>query len=78
MTRTSTRLVSSVVCALLAGTAARAADTSYERLLNPDKEPQNWLMVHRDFAAQRFSPLDTINRSNVKNMRLLFAIALGG
>jgi len=78
MTRTSARLVSSVVCALLAGTAARAADTSYERLLNPDKEPQNWLMVHRDFAAQRFSPLGTINRSNVKNMRLLFAIALGG
>src|SRR5215470_9109626 len=78
MTRTSARLVTAVVCALLAGTAARAADTTYERLLNPDKEPQNWLMVHRDFAAQRFSPLDTINRSNVKNLRLLFAIALGG
>jgi len=78
MTRTSARLVTAVACALLAGTAARAADTTYERLLNPDKEPQNWLMVHRDFAAQRFSPLDTINRSNVKNMRLLFAIALGG
>src|SRR5215467_1484736 len=78
MTRTSARLVSAVACALLAGTAARAADTTYERLLNSDKEPQNWLMVHRDFAAQRFSPLDTINRSNVKNMRLLFAIALGG
>jgi len=78
MTRTSARLVSAVTCALLAGTVARAADTTYERLLNPDKEPQNWLMVHRDFAAQRFSPLDTINRSNVKNMRLLFAIALGG
>src|SRR5215813_2136695 len=78
MTRISARLASAVACALLAGTAARAADTTYERLLYPDKEPQNWLMVHRDFAAQRFSPLETINRSNVKNMRLLFAIALGG
>jgi len=78
MTRISARLASAVACVLLAGTGARAADTTYERLLNPDKEPQNWLMVHRDFAAQRFSPLDTINRSNVKNMRLLFAIALGG
>src|SRR5262245_28415046 len=78
MTRTSARLVSAVTWSLLAGTVARAADTTYERLLNPDKEPQNWLMVHRDFAAQRFSPLETINRSNVKNMRLLFAIALGG
>jgi hypothetical protein len=33
---------------LLANTApTRAADVSYERLLNP--EPQNWLMHHRDF-----------------------------
>jgi alcohol dehydrogenase (cytochrome c) len=63
---------------LLATTAARAADVTYERLLNPDKEPQNWLMNHRDFSSQRFSPLAAINKSNVKNMRLLFAIALGG
>ena len=47
-----------LACALLAGTsAARAADVTYERLLNP--EPQNWLMNHRDlqraalFAARR-------------------------
>jgi len=24
-----------------------AADVTPERLLNPDKEPQNWLMNHR-------------------------------
>jgi alcohol dehydrogenase (cytochrome c) len=64
-------------CALMAGTAAaRADDTSYERLLHP--EPQNWLMHHRDFGAQRFSPLDAITRANVKNLKLLFAVALGG
>ena len=57
-------------------TSVRAADVTYERLANP--EPQNWLMNHRDFGAQRFSPLDTINKSNVKSMRLLFAVALGG
>jgi glucose dehydrogenase len=28
-----------------------------ERLLNPDKEPQNWLMNHRTYDGQRFSPL---------------------
>jgi PQQ-dependent dehydrogenase (methanol/ethanol family) len=62
---------------LLAGaTPAFAADTSYERLLNP--EPQNWLMHHRDFGSQRHSPLNEINKSNVKNMRLMFAIPLGG
>jgi alcohol dehydrogenase (cytochrome c) len=35
-------------------------------------------MNHRDFGAQRFSPLDVINRSNVRNLKLAFAIALGG
>jgi alcohol dehydrogenase (cytochrome c) len=54
----------------------RAADVTYERLLNP--EPQNWLMNHHDFAAQRFSPLATINKSNIKGMKLLFSVAIGG
>ena len=63
--------------ALFAATApATAADVTYERLLNP--EPHNWLMNHHDFSAQRFSALDAINRSNVKNLKLAFAIALGG
>jgi alcohol dehydrogenase (cytochrome c) len=62
---------------LLAGASSlRAADVTYQRLLDP--EPHNWLMNHRDFAAQRFSPLDMINTSNVKNMKLLFAVAIGG
>ena len=66
-----------LACVLLAGTwAARAADVTYERLLNP--EPQNWLMHHRDFSAQRHSPLAAINTSNVKTLRLAFAVSLGG
>src|SRR5262249_1891443 len=68
-----------LACALLASASSvRAADTTYDRLLNPDKEPQNWLMNHRDFGSQRFSPLDQINKANVKTLRLQFAIALGG
>jgi alcohol dehydrogenase (cytochrome c) len=64
-------------CALLAGTSpGRAADTTYERLVNP--EPQNWLMNHHDYTAQRFSALDAINRTNAKNLKLLFAVGLGG
>jgi alcohol dehydrogenase (cytochrome c) len=62
---------------LLAGTSlAGAADVTYERLLNP--ELQNWLMHHRDYNSQRHSPLDVINKSNVKNLKLLFAVSLGG
>ena len=64
--------------ALLAAAApdARAADVTYERLLNP--EPHNWLMNHHDFGSQRYSVLDKINKSNVKGLKLAFAVALGG
>jgi alcohol dehydrogenase (cytochrome c) len=52
--------VAALACSLLVSTApACAADVTYERLLNPD--PQNWLMHHHDFNAQRYSPLDVIN-----------------
>jgi len=78
MNKKSAGLLTALACALMATTSARAADVTYERLLNPDKEPQNWLMNHRDFSAQRFSPLAVINKSNVKSMRLLFAVAIGG
>ena len=57
-------IAAALASSLLASTApARAADVTYERLLNP--EPQNWLMHHRDFNAQRHSPLEAINKSNV-------------
>jgi len=65
------------IALLLASTAGSyAADVTYERLRNP--EPQNWLMNHHDFASQRFSPLDLINKTNVKNLKLAFAVPLGG
>ena len=78
--RTATKSVvapAALACALLAGTSSpHAADATYERLLNP--EPQNWLMNNHDFSAQRFSPLELINKSNVKNLRPVFAVALAG
>jgi alcohol dehydrogenase (cytochrome c) len=65
------------IALLMAGTAgSSAADVTYERLRNP--EPQNWLMNHRDFGSHRFSPLDQINKTNVKNLKLAFAVPLGG
>jgi alcohol dehydrogenase (cytochrome c) len=57
---------------------AKTAEVTSERLLNPDKEPQNWLMNHRSYDGQRFSPLSRINKDNVKNLRLAYAVPLGG
>jgi alcohol dehydrogenase (cytochrome c) len=49
-----------------------------ERLLNAQNEPQNWLMMNGDYASQRYSKLSQINRDNVKNLRLVWALALRG
>src|ERR1700686_153912 len=57
---------------------ALAAEVTPERLANADKEPQNWLMNHRTYDAQRFSPLARINKDNVKNLKLAYAVAIGG
>ena len=63
---------------MLAASPVLAADVTPERLLNPDKEPQNWLMNHRTYDGQRFSPLARINRENVNHLKLAYAVALGG
>src|SRR5215204_1032425 len=80
----ASRLAKSTAIAVVLGCTAlavstsslQAAEVTFERLRNP--EPHNWLMVHRDYTSQRHSVLDQINTSNVKNMKLLFAVAIGG
>ena len=75
MNRRTTSMLAGVV---IAASPALAAEVTPERLLNPDHEPQNWLMNHRTYDGQRFSPLARINRDNVKNLRLAYAVPLGG
>jgi hypothetical protein len=58
--------------------SAVAADVTGDRLNNADKEPQNWLMNHRTYDAQRYSPLNKINKDNVKSLKLAYAVAIGG
>jgi alcohol dehydrogenase (cytochrome c) len=64
------------VTSLAIAAPAFAADVTPARLASP--EPGNWLMNHRTYDAQRFSPLDRINKANVKGLRLAYAVALGG
>src|SRR5260370_38054782 len=74
----SRRIALLACAALLTAVPALAADVTPERLVNADREPGNWLMNHRTYDAQRYSPLDKINRANVKNLKLAYAVALGG
>src|SRR6202171_180733 len=48
------------------------------RLVNAQNEPQNWLMMNGDYGSTRYSKLSQINRENVKNLRMVWALALGG
>src|ERR1700719_1086183 len=49
-----------------------------DRLINSANEPQNWLMMNGDYGATRYSKLAQINRDNVKNLRIVWAMALRG
>jgi alcohol dehydrogenase (cytochrome c) len=70
------RLKLVLLASAVLATPALAAEVTPERLANP--EPQNWLMNHRTYDAQRFSPLAAINKDNVKNLKLAYAVAIGG
>jgi hypothetical protein len=39
---------------LLSSGLARAADVTADRLLNPDKEPQNWLHQNQEYESTLF------------------------
>jgi alcohol dehydrogenase (cytochrome c) len=59
-------------------TPARAADMTNERALNPQREPQNWILHHGNYQGHRFSQLKEINAETVKNLKPVFTIALSG
>ncbi len=59
-------------------TPARAADVTSERLLNPQREPQNWVLHHGNYQGHRYSLLKEINTDTVKNLKPVFTVALSG
>src|SRR6266436_6621631 len=68
-------LASSVLATASSGFAA---EVTSERLIDANREPHNWLMNHRTYDGQRFSPLARITKDNVKNLKLVYAVPLGG
>ncbi len=76
------RRVVGVVGLLLGATALTptlAADMTIERALNPQREPQNWILHHGNYQGHRFSLLKEINTETIgKNLKPAFTVALGG
>ena len=73
-------LVGSSAVALVVTTvgAQYSMTVNKDRLVNAQNEPQNWLMMNGDYGSTRYSKLSQINRENVKSLRLVWAMALGG
>ena len=49
---------------------------TYERLLNSDDEPGNWLMYSGNYASQRYSDLDQVTPANVDRLRIKWVYQL--
>jgi len=60
----------------IATTGTEASTVYKQRMVNTDAEPQNWLLHGRTQSEARFSPLNTINRGNVADLKLAWYIDL--
>src|SRR5580692_9289001 len=85
ITRRSSRLASAALAGMTAAALTAAAfaaeytmTVNKDRLINAQNEPQNWLMMNGDYGSTRYSKLSQINREDVKGLRLVWALALGG
>jgi alcohol dehydrogenase (cytochrome c) len=62
--------VGTLVVAMLVAAAPLHAQVTFERILNAQREPQNWLSYSGTVSNQRYSLLDQINTSTVSRLDL--------
>lgn len=57
---------------ILIAVAVLPAQVTYERILNAEKEPQNWLTYSGNYSSHRHSSLNQINRDTVSRLKPLW------
>jgi len=62
---------------LLAAGLAAGAEVDSARLDRAGGEPENWLTYYGTYESWRYSPLDQINRSNIEQLRPVWAFESG-
>ncbi len=67
-------LVSGVIAALLASSGAALANNS---VLTGTKNPNDWVIQTGDYANQRYSKLNQINRDNVDDLQVAWTFSTG-
>ncbi len=58
---------------LLMACSSFRAQVPFQRIVNADQEPGNWLTYSRNLEGQRFSPLTEINIENVSRLKVRWA-----
>jgi alcohol dehydrogenase (cytochrome c) len=58
---------------LACGWSTASAQVPFERIVNADTEPGNWLTYSRNLQGHRFSPLAEITVANVGNLKVKWA-----
>jgi len=66
-----------LLAALARSAGELGATVDDRRLLDAQGEPDQWMMVGRDYSEQRFSPLAQINKENVTRLGLAWFFATG-
>jgi len=59
--------------ALLLFSFSLSAQVPYDRIVNADREPGNWLTYSRNYLGHRYSPLDQITPANVAGLKVKWA-----
>src|SRR5215217_321282 len=76
MRRISALAVAFMAAALLAGCGDKTAYIDGERIAAADERPGDWIAHGRTYGEQRFSPLEKINVSTVKDLGLAWSFDL--
>src|SRR5262249_7926340 len=63
-------MISRVLTLVFLVAANIPAQVTWDRLLHPEREPQNWLTYSGSASSQRYSTLDQITRDNAKTLEL--------
>src|SRR5262245_56190021 len=68
-------MIASVIVSLLFAQVKNFVPVTDQMLLNPS--PEDWLMFSRTYDAQRFSPLNQVNKQNVGQLTMAWSRGLG-
>src|SRR5881394_4076774 len=66
--------IAAAIAPALVGQVKNFVPVTDQMLLNPS--PDDWLMFSRTYDAQRYSPLEQINKQNVGQLKLAFTLDL--